>query len=218
MARPAVSSGHTATTTLCGCSVWTAVQEPCARAATSAISTRKPYLFAERRPDTLRDLSRPLPTSTGCLWQISTPRRPRSDWCRSPFGAWPSLTRWSASTQRARNGWRWQPESEPHFFMKTIRGPGIFLAQFMGDQPPFNSLAALASWARGLGYIGVQIPTWDSRLFDLALAAGSQTYCDEMTGICSEAGVSITEISTHFQGQLVAVHPAYDELFDGFAP
>ena len=102
--------------------------------------------------------------------------------------------------------------------MKTIHGPGIFLAQFMGGQPPVNSLAALASWARNLGYIGVQIPTWDSGIFDLALAAGSQTYCDEMTGICREAGVSITEISTHFQGQLVAVHPAYDELFDGFAP
>ena len=30
-------------------------------------------------------------------------------------------------------------------------------------------------------------------------------------------GVEVTELSTHLQGQLVAVHPAYDEAFDGFA-
>ncbi len=102
--------------------------------------------------------------------------------------------------------------------MKTIRGPGIFLAQFMGERSPFDSLQGLAVWAAGLGYVGVQIPTWNPRLFDLALAAESQTYCDELAGTCRAAGVSITEISTHLQGQLVAVHPAYDELFDGFAP
>jgi sugar phosphate isomerase/epimerase len=102
--------------------------------------------------------------------------------------------------------------------MKTIRGPGIFLAQFVGDQPPFDSLQGLATWAAALGYVGVQIPTSDARLFDLKLAAESQTYCDEVAGICRAAGVSITEISTHLQGQLIAVHPAYDELFDGFAP
>jgi sugar phosphate isomerase/epimerase len=48
-------------------------------------------------------------------------------------------------------------------------------------------------------------------------------YCEVLhrlgiTGTCREAGVSITELSTHLQGQLVAVHPAYDELFDGFVP
>ena len=31
-------------------------------------------------------------------------------------------------------------------------------------------------------------------------------------------GLEITELSTHLQGQLVAVNPAYDVLFDGFAP
>jgi sugar phosphate isomerase/epimerase len=102
--------------------------------------------------------------------------------------------------------------------MKTLRGPGIFLAQFSGDQAPFDSLKGLASWAASLGYVGVQIPTWDARLFDLALAAASQTYCDEIAGLCRDAGVAITEISTHLQGQLVAVHPALDELFDAFAP
>jgi sugar phosphate isomerase/epimerase len=102
--------------------------------------------------------------------------------------------------------------------MKTIRGPGIFLAQFIGDRPPFDSLRGLSTWAAGLGYVGVQIPTSDARLFNLKLAAESQTYCDEVAGICRESGLSITEISTHLQGQLIAVHPAYDELFDGFAP
>ena len=99
-----------------------------------------------------------------------------------------------------------------------MKGPAIFLAQFAGDEAPFNSLASMAEWAAGLGYKGVQIPSWDGRLFDLAIAAESQDYCDEVAGICREAGVEITEISTHLQGQLVAVHPAYDELFDAFAP
>lgn len=99
-----------------------------------------------------------------------------------------------------------------------MKGPAIFLAQFAGDEAPFNSLASMAQWAAGLGYKGIQIPSWDGRLFDLAAAAESQDYCDEVAGICREAGVEITEISTHLQGQLVAVHPAYDELFDAFAP
>ncbi|RST84613.1 sugar phosphate isomerase/epimerase [Aquibium carbonis] len=100
----------------------------------------------------------------------------------------------------------------------TIKGPAIFLAQFAGDEAPFNSLGAIAAWAAGLGYKGVQIPTWDGRLFDLKKAAQSQAYCDEVKGICADAGVEITELSTHLQGQLVAVHPAYDAQFDGFAP
>eukprot|EP01037_Dinobryon_pediforme_P012137 gene12137-12223_t len=102
--------------------------------------------------------------------------------------------------------------------MKTIKGPGIFLAQFAGDAAPFNSLAAIADWAAGLGYKGLQIPSWDARLFDLATAADSQTYCDDVTGLLAEKGLTITELSTHLQGQLVAVHPAFDAQFDGFAP
>lgn len=102
--------------------------------------------------------------------------------------------------------------------MRTIKGPAIFLAQFMGDQPPFNSLRDICKWAAGLGYIGVQLPSWDSRVIDLQKAAGSKTYADEVKGIVQEAGLQITELSTHLQGQLVAVHPAYDTLFDGFAP
>ena len=99
-----------------------------------------------------------------------------------------------------------------------MKGPAIFLAQFAGDAAPFNSLPAMAKWAAELGYVGIQIPTWDERLIDLDRAATSQDYCDEIAGICREAGVEITELSTHLQGQLVAVHPAYDELFDAFAP
>jgi sugar phosphate isomerase/epimerase len=101
--------------------------------------------------------------------------------------------------------------------MKTIKGPAIFLAQFAGDAPPFNNLAGIAGWAAGHGYKGVQLPSWDTRLFDLALAAESSGYCDEIKGVLSEAGVQLTELSTHLQGQLIAVHPAYDTAFDGFA-
>jgi sugar phosphate isomerase/epimerase len=102
--------------------------------------------------------------------------------------------------------------------MKTIKGPAIFLAQFAGDAAPFNNLRSIAKWAADLGYRGVQIPSWDGRLFDLARAAESQTYADEVKGILAESGLELTELSTHLQGQLVAVHPAYDTAFDGFAP
>jgi len=102
--------------------------------------------------------------------------------------------------------------------MKTIKGPGIFLAQFAGDEAPFNTLAGMAQWAAGLGFVGVQIPSWDKRLFNLKLAAESKGYCDEVQGVVGQAGLVVTEISTHLQGQLVASHPAYDVLLEGFAP
>lgn len=102
--------------------------------------------------------------------------------------------------------------------MKTIKGPAIFLAQFAGDEAPFDSLDAIAGWAAGHGYKGVQIPSWDGRLFDLAKAAESAGYCDEVKGVLAAHDIELTELSTHLQGQLVAVHPAYDTAFDGFAP
>ena len=100
----------------------------------------------------------------------------------------------------------------------AIKGPAIFLAQFLGDEAPFNTLSGIVEWAAGLGYKGVQIPTWDKRVFDLEQAAQSKEYCDEIAATCAQFGVTITELSVHLQSQLVAVHPAYDDAFDAFAP
>ena len=101
--------------------------------------------------------------------------------------------------------------------MQTMKGPALFLAQLAGDAEPFNSWPAITRWAADCGYEGVQVPSWDARLFDLDRAATSQTYCDEFRGTAADAGLTVTELSTHLQGQLVAVHPAYDTAFDGFA-
>lgn len=102
--------------------------------------------------------------------------------------------------------------------MKTIKGPGIFLAQFLGGEAPFNSLAGIAEYMALLGYKGVQVPTNDPNIFDLKKAAESLSYCEEVKGILAERGLVITELSTHLQGQLVASHPAYNPLFDAFSP
>lgn len=102
--------------------------------------------------------------------------------------------------------------------MRTIKGPAIFLAQFAGDAAPFNSLDAICGWAANYGYKGVQIPTWVGSLIDLEKAATSKTYADELAGTAAKHGLEITELSTHLQGQLVAAHPVYDTMLDGFAP
>lgn len=102
--------------------------------------------------------------------------------------------------------------------MTTLKGPGIFLAQFLGDKPPFNNLESICLWAAEKGFKAVQIPTGDPNIFDLKLAAESISYADEVKGLIASCGLEISELSTHLQGQLVAVHPAYDSLFDGFAP
>lgn len=99
-----------------------------------------------------------------------------------------------------------------------MQGPGIFLAQFLGSEAPFNNLDTIAQYMADLGYKGIQIPTSDPNIFDLKKAAESQAYCDEVSGRLKEIGVEITELSTHLQGQLVAVHPAYASMFDAFAP
>ena len=101
--------------------------------------------------------------------------------------------------------------------MKTIKGPALFLAQFADDAAPFNSWGSITKWAADCGYLGVQVPSWDSRLFNLELAASSKSYCDEFLGQAAANNITVTELSTHLQGQLVAVHPAYDQAFDGFA-
>ena len=102
--------------------------------------------------------------------------------------------------------------------MKNIQGPAIFLAQFMGDEAPFDQLSHAAEYMANLGYKGLQLPTWDTRCMDLQQAAESITYAQDLKGQLLEHGLEITELSTHLQGQLVAVHPAYNNLFDGFAP
>lgn len=102
--------------------------------------------------------------------------------------------------------------------MKTIKGPGIFLAQFIGNEAPFNNLKNICQWAKGLGFTGIQMPTLDERFIDLQKAAESKTYADELKGTVNSFGLEITELSTHLQGQLIAVNPAYDSLFDSFAP
>ena len=84
--------------------------------------------------------------------------------------------------------------------MKTIKGPAIFLAQFAGDEPPFNSLDSIAKWASSLGFKGVQMPSWDDRVFDLAKAAESKDYCDDVIGTLANHGITLTELSTHLQG------------------
>jgi len=102
--------------------------------------------------------------------------------------------------------------------MKTIKGPAIFLAQFVSDEAPFNTLENIAQWAGDLGFKGVQIPSWDGRVFDLQRAVTDLEYCASVQETLAQHGLVITELSTHLQGQLVAVHPAYDQMFDGFAP
>jgi sugar phosphate isomerase/epimerase len=101
--------------------------------------------------------------------------------------------------------------------MRTLKGPGIFLAQFAGDTAPFDTLDNMARWAAGLGYKGIQIPTWLTHFVDVEKAATSKTYADEVRGTVEQHGIVITELASHIIGQLVAVHPAYDTLSDGFA-
>jgi sugar phosphate isomerase/epimerase len=100
--------------------------------------------------------------------------------------------------------------------MPQIKGPALFLAQFAQDVPPYNTLQNISAWAKNLGYVGIQLPGWDKHFIDLDTASTSQQYCDDLKGQCN--GLAITEIATHLLGQLVAVHPAYDIMFDTFAP
>ena len=102
--------------------------------------------------------------------------------------------------------------------MNGIRGPGILLAQFLRDEPPYNDIKTLAPWAASLGYKGLQIPTWDKRVFDLEQAAASQAYCDDYREQLGESGLCVTELCGALQGQVLALHPAYERMFDAFYP
>ncbi len=99
-----------------------------------------------------------------------------------------------------------------------MNGPALFIAQFLRDEAPFDQLDTLASWAAEKGYVGLQIPSWDSRAIDLQLAAESQDYCDEYRGKLAAKGLQVTELTAHLQGQVLAIHPAYERLFQAFYP
>ena len=102
--------------------------------------------------------------------------------------------------------------------MAHIKGPAIFLAQFMRDEAPYDDIKTLGEWAAGLGYKGVQLPTWDPRVIDLDRAAESKAYCDDYRGMLKERGLVPTELSGHLQGQVLAIHPAYEVMFQPFYP
>src|SRR5262245_31124110 len=102
--------------------------------------------------------------------------------------------------------------------MAGIRGPALFLAQFLRDVPPFDRCESIAAWAASKGYAGVQIPTWDRRAFDLERAAESKAYCDDYRGMLGSLGLVPTELAAHLQGQVLAFHPAYEPLFRPFYP
>lgn len=99
-----------------------------------------------------------------------------------------------------------------------MKGPAVFLAQFLRDEAPFDRLDSIARWAAEKGYVGVQIPSWDSRVFDLEQAAQSKTWCDDYRGRLAEVGLQVTEVAAHLQGQVMAIHPAYETLFQPFYP
>jgi sugar phosphate isomerase/epimerase len=98
-----------------------------------------------------------------------------------------------------------------------IKGPAIFIAQFATPEPPRNNIDNFATWAAKYGYVGLQLPAWDSRFIDLDKAAGSKTWCDEYAGKLKQKGLVVTDMFA-LQGQMIAFHPAFDELFAGFHP
>lgn len=102
--------------------------------------------------------------------------------------------------------------------MRTLKGPSLHLAQFSHDEPPFNSLDSIAGWAKAKGFKALQIPAWDTRFFNVELAARSQSYCDEINDKLAGYGLQISELTSHIFGQLVAVHPAYDAMWDASIP
>lgn len=102
--------------------------------------------------------------------------------------------------------------------MSAIKGPGICLAQFLRDTEPYNTLENIGRWSAELGYRGVQIPTWDPRVIDLDQAADSKAYCQDLSASLDAIGLTITELAAHLQGQVLAVHPAYETAFQPFYP
>jgi sugar phosphate isomerase/epimerase len=102
--------------------------------------------------------------------------------------------------------------------MRQIKGPAVFLAQFLREAEPFNNLKSIARWMADRGYKGLQIPTWDPRVFDLEQAAASPAYCDDYRALLAEMGLEPTELAAPLQGQVLAMHPAYERMFAPFHP
>ena len=102
--------------------------------------------------------------------------------------------------------------------MPKMKGPAVLLAQFMRDEKPYNNIENIGQWVAGLGYVGVQIPTWDIRIIDLDRAAQSKTYCDDYKGKLKEIGLEPSELGGYLAGQVLAVHPAYEFMFEMFHP
>lgn len=103
--------------------------------------------------------------------------------------------------------------------MNAIQGPAIFLAQFVRDTAPCNTLEGICRWAASLGYKGVQVPAWeDPRFIDLGQAATSRAYCDDWRGRLAGCGVQLTELNASLAGQVLAIHPAYEVAFQAFYP
>ena len=99
-----------------------------------------------------------------------------------------------------------------------MKGPAILLAQFLRDEPPYDNLENIGRWVAGLGYKGVQIPTWDPRVIDLDKVAESKAYADDYLGGLADLGLEVTELASHLQGQVLAMHPAYADGFSVFHP
>ena len=81
--------------------------------------------------------------------------------------------------------------------MRTIRGPGLMLSQFVADRPPFDSLDGLAGWASGLGFKAFQIPVHDRRLIDVERAASDDVYARELKSRLAGHGIEIAELAAH---------------------
>jgi sugar phosphate isomerase/epimerase len=102
--------------------------------------------------------------------------------------------------------------------MKTIDGPGVFLAQFIAPEPPFDRLCTLAAWAAEKGFRAVQLPTFNPAIFDVENAAESDAYCDEVKGLLAGHGLVISELSTHRPGHVLGAHSVYGDIVDVFLP
>src|ERR1700722_18435108 len=99
---------------------------------------------------------------------------------------------------------------------KTIQGPGLFISQFIGPEPPFNTLGGISHWAAELGFKALQIPVSAVGLSDLAELSERDAIAAIET-ILGANGLTVSEVSAHRAGQLLAVHPAYDDVMDALA-